>query len=69
MSTTRRPLGHGPQPRPADAPDTPATAPAERIRAAQADVTTTLPAADRMRADLARYRERGILAAPPPRRP
>uniref|UniRef100_UPI003F49A0C8 hypothetical protein n=1 Tax=unclassified Streptomyces TaxID=2593676 RepID=UPI003F49A0C8 len=63
MSTTRRPLGHGPQHRTAALPDddAPTVVPAARIRAAEADVTSVLPAADRMRAELDRYRQRGVL--------
>ncbi|MFJ8957317.1 hypothetical protein ACIRO1_45230 [Streptomyces sp. NPDC102381] len=65
MSTTRRPLGHGPQHQDPAVPqiDTSAT---QRLHATEADVQTTpLYRTGRLQ-DLARLRERGVLGSPDP---
>ncbi|MFD9714413.1 hypothetical protein ACFWBR_41330 [Streptomyces sp. NPDC060006] len=66
MSTSRRPLGHGPQPQTTAAPQ-PGPGVARRVRAAEADVEAG-PLYRPGGADhLARLRERGVLgtATPP----
>ncbi|MEU7230011.1 hypothetical protein [Streptomyces chrestomyceticus] len=71
MSTTRRPLGHGPQHRTAD-PDAPAAVASgrTRIRAAQADMSpssTFYQPAGQLHDELRHYRERGLLGPEAPR--
>ncbi|WP_431776283.1 hypothetical protein [Streptomyces cucumeris] len=64
MTTSRRPLGHGPQPQ-ATAGPSHGTGPAHRVRAAEADVAAG-PLYRGGLPELEQLRERGVLGAPPP---
>ncbi|MFJ8855171.1 hypothetical protein [Streptomyces sp. NPDC102437] len=64
MSTTRRPLGHGPQaPAPAPATPQPGTA-TRRVRAAEADVEANPLYRPGGLEHLAQLRESGVLGTP-----
>lgn len=65
MSTSRRPLGHGPQPQTSDAPP-PGPGAARRVRAAEADVEAGPLYRPGGLDHLARLRERGVLGSVQP---
>ena len=65
MSTSRRPLGHGPQPQPAAVPQ-PGSGSSRRVRAAEADVDNTPLYRPGGLEHLAQLRERGVLGASQP---
>jgi hypothetical protein len=65
MSTSRRPLGHGPQPQPAAAPQ-PGSGSARRVRAAEADVDSTPLYRLGGLEHIAQLRERGVLGTVQP---
>ncbi|WP_093804047.1 hypothetical protein [Streptomyces sp. Wb2n-11] len=65
MSTTRRPLGHGPQSQTPAAP-LPGTEAVRRVRATEADVDSAPLCRPGGLEHLAQLRERGVLGTVPP---